>query len=95
MLHDLANDSNSYKGAIPVKINKKYEPIVFTFLMALGMSCIISFFMILCMFGLRPDFLSTWLTTWAMAFAIAFPTAYVLPRGIRKAMQGIRFVENK
>lgn len=75
-------------------LSKKYEQITFTFLMALGMSCIISFFMMLFMSGFNSMLIGKWLNSWALAFTFAFPAAYVLPRGIRKIMKTITFVDN-
>lgn len=77
-----------------MKINKKYEHITFTFLMALGMSCIISFFMMSINIGFSSILLGKWLSAWAIAFVIAFPTAYFLPKGIMGLMKNITFVEN-
>ncbi|XEC97428.1 DUF2798 domain-containing protein [Paenibacillus tarimensis] len=63
-----------------MKINKKYERITFSFLMALCMSAIISFFMVLVNEGFEFAFLGTWLTTWGTAFLIAFPAACVFQK---------------
>ncbi|MFC5451274.1 DUF2798 domain-containing protein [Paenibacillus aestuarii] len=78
-----------------MKIKKKYELIVFTFFMALGMSCIISFITTLVKTGFHADFFGKWPVAWGMSFVIAFPVAYFLPRGIRKVMGKIHFVENE
>ncbi|MCG5251626.1 DUF2798 domain-containing protein [Brevibacillus agri] len=78
-----------------VKIPKKYEAIVFTFLMALGMSCILSFFMMLVNFGFNSMLLERWLKAWPMAFSLAFPAAYFWPKAIRRLMKKITFVESK
>lgn len=75
-----------------MKINKKFEQIVFTFLMALGMSTIISFVLVSINFGYSDVFVITWLKIWGEAFIIAFPTAYFLPRGLRRVMKVITFV---
>lgn len=76
-----------------MKINKKYERITFTFLMALCMSAIISFFMVLVNVGFQSALIGTWITTWGMAFLIAFPAAYVLPKAIGRIMKNIPFAE--
>ncbi|MBD0384667.1 DUF2798 domain-containing protein [Paenibacillus sedimenti] len=78
-----------------MKINKKYERITFAFLMALSMSAIISFFMVLVNVGFQFALLGTWLITWGTAFLIAFPAACVLPKQIGKIMKNISFIENK
>ncbi|MBD3919733.1 DUF2798 domain-containing protein [Paenibacillus sp. PR3] len=75
-----------------MKLNKKYEYILFTFLMAFGMSCIISFFNCVINVGFHEVFLEKWLAAWRNSFVIAFPAAYILPKGIRKLMKKVRFV---
>ncbi|GED69761.1 hypothetical protein BRE01_34630 [Brevibacillus reuszeri] len=77
-----------------LKINKKYEHVLFTFFMAFGMSCLISFFMMAVNFGFNSLLLEKWLHAWPMAFALAFPCAYFLPKAIRKLMKKITFVES-
>ncbi|MED4753542.1 DUF2798 domain-containing protein [Brevibacillus choshinensis] len=77
-----------------MKINKKYENIVFTFLMAFGMSCLISFFMMLITLGFSHFVFLNWLKSWGIAFLFAFPAAYFFPRVIRKVMRTITFVES-
>jgi len=77
-----------------LKLHKKYEHLTFTFLMALGMSCIISFFAMLINAGIHSFNIERWLSSWGIAFVIAFPTAYFLPRFIRKIMSKITFVED-
>lgn len=74
-----------------MKIKKKYEQITFTFLMALGMSGIISFFMMLFISGFNSLLFVKWMSSWLLAFIFAFPTAYVMPRGIRKIMKMITY----
>jgi hypothetical protein len=77
-----------------MKINKKFQQIVFTFLMALSMSFIISFVVVSINFGYSDIFLKTWIVIWCEAFVIAFPSAYILPRGIKRIMNTITFVES-
>lgn|GEM_PF-802349 len=93
---DAANCESIYANrVIGLKIKKKYEHVLFTFFMALGMSCFISFVMMLINFGFSSLLLAKWLTAWPIAFALAFPSAYFLPRGIRKLMKKITFVESE
>lgn len=73
-----------------MKINKRYEHLIFTFLMALGMSGLISLIMLLVNNGFTGWF-PLWLRSWLLAFIVAFPLAYFLPRGIRKLMSRIEF----
>lgn len=78
-----------------MKIDKKYEHIVFTFFMALGMSIFISFVLVSINFGYSYTFFKIWLRIWSEAFVCALPAAYFLPKGIRKLMKTITFVGNK
>jgi hypothetical protein len=78
-----------------LRMNKKYEQVVFTFFMALGMSFLISFILVSINFGYSNVFIKTWLKMWSEAFICAFPIAYFLPMGIRKVMQLITFVEKE
>jgi hypothetical protein len=86
-------DFEQKTGGVSLRINKKYENLVFTFLMALGMSVLISFILVSINFGYNDRFLITWLKMWGEAFVCAFPIAYILPKGIRKVMKTITFVE--
>ncbi|WP_225446587.1 DUF2798 domain-containing protein [Paenibacillus rhizovicinus] len=60
--------------------------------MALGMSCIISFFTSLFHIGFDVSFTGKWLAAWRNSFLIAFPAAYFLPKGIRKLLLKVKFV---
>jgi hypothetical protein len=82
-------------GGCNLKIDKKYEPIVFTFFMAFGMSIFISFVLVSVNFGYSTIFLKIWMKIWSEAFVCAFPVAYFLPKGIRTLMKIITFVEGK
>jgi hypothetical protein len=82
-------------GGCNLKIDKKYELIVFTFFMAFGMSIFISFVLVSVNFGYSTDFLKIWMRIWSEAFVCAFPVAYFLPKGIRILMKTITFVEDK
>ncbi|GAK42750.1 DUF2798 domain-containing protein [Paenibacillus urinalis] len=76
-----------------MKLNKKYETIIFTFFMAFGMSCLMSFVMMSINYGFHDSFLMIWMRSWGIAFLLAFPVAYFLPKGIRRVMKRIQFVE--
>lgn len=78
-----------------MKINKKYEHIIFTCLMGLGMSFLISFVLVSINIGYNDVFLGTWLRMWGEAFICAVPCAYFFPRGIKKVMKLITFVEEE
>ena len=55
-------------------ISAKYQKLVFSFFMALLMSCIMSFVITLFNVGFIENVLFTWLKAWAFAFVVAFPT---------------------
>ncbi|MCQ6279284.1 DUF2798 domain-containing protein [Bacillus sp. EB600] len=78
-----------------MKINKKYEQLVFTFFMALGMSIFISFVLVSINFGYSHTFFKIWVKIWSEAFLCAFPVAYFLPKGIKKIMKTFTFVESR
>ncbi|WP_367106672.1 DUF2798 domain-containing protein [uncultured Psychrobacter sp.] len=62
---------------LKIRINKKYYRLVFTFLMALIMSLIISAALILIKSGYSANFLSELMHSWGLAFAFAWPSAYI------------------
>ena len=55
-------------------ISRKYHRIVFSFFMALLMSCIMSFVISVFNVGLVENIMAIWLKAWSFAFAVAFPT---------------------
>lgn len=59
-------------------IEPKYQKIVFAFLMALIMSCIMSFVISVFNVGLHGQIVQVWLKAWAFAFVVAFPTIMVV-----------------
>ncbi|HHP1115432.1 DUF2798 domain-containing protein [Bacillus cereus group sp. MYBK163-2] len=77
-----------------MKINKKFEPIIFNFFMILGISSIISFVMVSMNVGYTALFLKSWIKTWAIAFILAFLTSKLLPFVVKKIMKIFTFVEN-
>ncbi|MBD2868833.1 DUF2798 domain-containing protein [Paenibacillus arenilitoris] len=74
-----------------MKINKKYEPLLYVFLSALCMSLFISFILVSINTGYNDVFLKTWLRMWSEAFLCALPAAYFFPKGIRKLLKAITF----
>ncbi|WMT40808.1 DUF2798 domain-containing protein [Paenibacillus sp. D2_2] len=76
-----------------MKINKKYEHIIFTILMGLGISFFISFVLVSINMGYNNMFMTKWLNMWGEAFICAVPCAYFFPKGIKKVMKRITFVE--
>ncbi|AZQ84025.1 DUF2798 domain-containing protein [Colwellia sp. Arc7-635] len=59
-------------------IARKYQKILFFFLMALFMSGIMSFAISLFNLGLVNDLVIIWLKAWAFAFCVAFPVITII-----------------
>ncbi|MDF2178795.1 DUF2798 domain-containing protein [Aliiglaciecola sp. CAU 1673] len=64
-------------------IPQKYTQYVFSFFMALIMSCIMSFVITLFNMGLVEGILMIWLKAWVFAFAVALPTIVVITPLVR------------
>ena len=61
-------------------INKKYEMLVFSFLMGIFMSGFMSFIITLINLGMIDGFIYAWLSAYWKAFIVAFPTIlFVVP----------------
>lgn len=65
-------------------IPAKYTHYVFSFFMALLMSCIMSFVITVFNVGLVDNLLFIWLKAWGFAFMVAFPTINVVAPIVRK-----------
>lgn len=65
-------------------IPKKYEHVVFPFLMALFMSCIMSFVISVMNAGFASNIVIIWLKAWMGAFVVAFPTILVVGPIVRR-----------
>ncbi|PGW28949.1 DUF2798 domain-containing protein [Bacillus cereus] len=76
-----------------MKINKKFEPIIFNIFMILGISSIISFVMVSMNIGYTALFLKSWMKTWGIAFVLAFLASKLLPFVVKKVMKIFTFVE--
>jgi len=62
-------------------IDKKYEKLLFSFVMGLFMSFFMSFVITLINMGLVDQFISIWLQAFWKAFLIAFPTIlFIVPK---------------
>ena len=59
-------------------IDRKYQRYVFSFIMALLMSCLMSLVITACNVGLVDDLLVRWLKAWAFAFSVALPAILVI-----------------
>ncbi len=76
-------------------IPKRFEPILFAFIMSLFMSffmsCIITFINL----GLVDWFIVKWLGAFWKAFVIAFPTIFVVVPTVRKVVAKLVVQENR
>lgn len=57
---------------------RKYQKLIFAFLMALIMSCIMSLLISVFNVGLSQNIVHIWLKAWSFAFVVAFPTVSVV-----------------
>lgn len=67
-------------------INPKYSHYLFSFLMALFMSCIMSFVITLFNVGLVGDLGYIWLKAWLFAFVVAFPVITIVAPLVRNVV---------
>jgi len=65
-------------------INKKYEFILFAFLMALFMAGFMSFIVTLINMGFVDGILGIWFEAYWKAFLVAFPTIFLIVPQVRK-----------
>ncbi|TWX47195.1 DUF2798 domain-containing protein [Colwellia hornerae] len=65
-------------------ISPKHHKVVFSFFMALLMSCIMSFVISVFNVGLVTNIVSIWLQAWSFAFIIAFPTIVIISPMVHK-----------
>ena len=72
---------------------KKYEPILFGFLLSGVMSLLVSGVSTLRALGLISNFLSVWFSAWLAAWIIAFPIVLFAAPQVRRIVQ--RLIKNK
>ncbi len=65
-------------------IPQKYTQYVFSFFMALLMSCLMSLVISIYNIGLVDDIVSIWLKAWVFAFFVAFPTVIIVSPLVKK-----------
>lgn len=65
-------------------ISRKHHKIVFSFFMALVMSCIMSFFISIFNVGMVTNIVDIWLNAWSFAFIIAFPAIIIVSPIVHK-----------
>ena len=66
---------------------KKYEVILFSFLMSMFMSGFMSFIITYINLGFIDNFIFLWLNAYWKAFIIAFPTIFIIVPQVRKLTQ--------
>jgi uncharacterized membrane protein YjjP (DUF1212 family) len=72
-----------------MKINKKFEPYIFTVIMAFGMSFMMSFVISLMNMGFVDHFFSIWIKSWVPAFFIALIPAFFMGKIARIVLNKI------
>jgi len=65
-------------------ISRKHHKTVFSFFMALLMSCIMSFVISVFNVGMVSNIIAIWLKAWSFAFLVAFPTIIVVSPIVHK-----------
>ncbi len=65
-------------------ISRKHHKAVFSFFMALLMSCIMSFVISVFNVGMVSNIIVIWLKAWSFAFIVAFPTIIVVSPIVHK-----------
>ena len=68
-------------------INKKYEMLLFSFLMSTFMSGLMSLIISFTNLGFVDGFVLKWLNAYWQAFVIAFPTIFLVVPYVRKCTQ--------
>jgi hypothetical protein len=72
-----------------VKLNKKFEPYIFTVIMAFGMSIMMSFIISLMNIGFVDNFFLIWIRAWIPAFFIALSPAFFMGKLARSVLSKI------
>jgi hypothetical protein len=65
-------------------ISRKYHKVVFSFFMALLMSCAMSFVISVFNVGMVKNIVPIWLKAWSFAFIFAFPTILIISPIVHK-----------
>ena len=68
-------------------ISRKYHKTVFSFFMALLMSCIMSFVISVFNVGMVTNIIAIWLKAWGFAFSVAFPTIILVSPIVHKLVK--------
>jgi len=65
-------------------INEKYHQLVFSFFMALFMSCIMSFIISAFNVGFVSNIVNLWLKAWGFAFCVGLPVVLMVSPTVRR-----------
>ena len=65
-------------------ISRKHHKMVFSFFMALLMSCIMSFVISIFNVGMVVNIVAIWLKAWSFAFIVAFPAIIIVSPLVHK-----------
>ena len=76
-------------------IDRKHEPVVFAFFMALLMSCFMSLVISILNVGMVDDIASIWLKAWGVAFAVAFPAILVVAPVVKRLVDMVLKYDEK
>jgi hypothetical protein len=72
-----------------MKLNKKFEPYIFTIIMAFGMSLMMSFIISLMNIGFVDNFFLIWIRAWMPAFFIGLILAFFMGKLARFVLSRI------
>jgi len=72
-----------------MKLNKKFEPYIFTVIMAFGMSLMMSLIILLMNIGFVDHFFLIWIRAWIPAFFIALIPAFFMGKLARFVLSRI------
>ena len=72
-----------------MKLNKKFEPYIFTIIMAFGMSLMMSFIISLMNIGSVDNFFLIWIRAWIPAFFVALIPAFFMGKLARSVLSKI------
>ena len=61
-----------------MKISNRHKDRIFSIVMVMGMSFVISFVMTTMNSGIESEFIQYWLSGWVLSFVIAYPTILVI-----------------
>ena len=69
-----------------MKMDPKYSGILMSFIIASGMSFVMSLVMVAVNMGFSEEFIMTWIRAWGVGLAVGFPSAAVIVPLARRAV---------